>query len=108
MLSKIVERIMYNRLVEYLNRYKILCKKQISNSASNIGIQHICFDTLMDKTSKAIDKGYYTLGISVDLSKAFDTINQEIFLVKLDFNGTRNIAVDWLNSDLSDRMQQFK
>ena len=30
MLSQSLEHIMYSRLIEYLNRYKILCKKEFS------------------------------------------------------------------------------
>ena len=42
---------------------------------------------LTDRITKAIDKGEYTLGIFLDLSKTFDTINHKILIEKLEHNG---------------------
>ena len=47
---------------------------------------------LVDKISKAIDKKKYTLGIFLDLSKAFDTVNHKIFTQKLEYYAIRGTA----------------
>ena len=41
---------------------------------------------LYDKLSDAIDQGKVTLGLFIDLSKAFDTVNHDILLAKLEFS----------------------
>ena len=50
---------------------------------------------LVDKITRAIDQGKYTIGIFLDLSKAFDTINHKILIKKLEYYGIRGISKDW-------------
>ena len=38
---------------------------------------------LYDKLSDAIDQGKVTLGLFIDLSKAFDTVNHDILLTRV-------------------------
>ena len=54
--------------------------------------QHAILE-LSDKISKAIDKGEYTIGVLLDLSKAFDTVNNGILLKKLQHYGIRGICL---------------
>ena len=53
---------------------------------------------LYDKLSDAIDQGKVTLGLFIDLSKAFHTVNHDILLAKLEFYGARGVALQWLKS----------
>lgn len=55
---------------------------------------------------KAIEDHEYSYGIFLDFSKAFDTVNHEILLAKLEFYGIRGIVKDWFTSYLSN-MKQF-
>jgi retron-type reverse transcriptase len=63
---------------------------------------------LVDKITKAIDHGKYTIGIFLDLSKAFDTINHKILIKKLEYYGIRGISKDWFENYLKNRKQIVK
>ena len=76
--SKILERIIYNGLLNYLNRHKILSDKQfgfLKNHSTEYALT-----LLYDKISSAINSNELTVGIFIDLSKAFDTVNHQILV----------------------------
>ena len=55
--------------------------------------------------SSAIDSIEVTVGIFIDLSKAFDTVNHQILLDKLQYYGIRGIAFGWFSDYLKNRQQ---
>ena len=59
----------------------------------------------MEKIIKALDEGKAALGIFIDFSKAFDTVNHQILLEKLDHYGIRGVANHWVSSYLMNRQQ---
>ena len=60
---------------------------------------------LIEEITNAIDKRKYSVGLFIDLTKAFDTINHTILINKLEQYGVRGVALQWLISYLSNRMQ---
>ena len=58
---------------------------------------------MYDKVSAAIDRNEYCIGVFIDLSKAFDTLNHEILLRKLELYGVRGLALKWFTSYLNNR-----
>ena len=61
--------------------------------------------SITDKIQKAIDSGMYACEIFLDLSKAFDTVNYEILLQKLECYGIRGVAKRWFESYFHNRQQ---
>jgi hypothetical protein len=57
------------------------------------------------KISLAIDQKEFAVGVFLDLSKAFDTIDHKILFDKLAYYGIRGLALDWVKSYFSNRLQ---
>ena len=53
----------------------------------------------------ALDNGSFACGVSIDLQKAFDTVNHDVLLSKLNHYSIRGVAFDWFKSCLSNRTQ---
>ena len=102
-LSKIFEKIMYNKVTAFLEIFKILhgnlygFRKKSST--------HVALLTFIDKVIQAIENGEYAIGVFLDFLKAFDTVDHKMLLDKLDHYGIRGCALSWFRSYLSHRLQ---
>ena len=101
--SKVFEKIMYNRLRSFLDEHKTLFSYQFGFRKSHS--TYMALMTLMDNLINFLDNGEYVIGIFLDFSKAFDTVDHGILLQKLSSYGVRGEALLWFQSYLSNRYQ---
>ena len=85
--SKIAERLMYNRLYKYLTDQKILHPQQLGFRKGR-STEH-AINQLVDQIYESFENDMYAVGSVVNLSKAFDTVDQTILLKKLESMGLR-------------------
>ena len=90
-------------MIDFLNKFNILSNNQYGFRKNHCTAYALI--QLYDKLSNAIDQGKVTLGLLIDLSKAFNTVNHGIFLAKLEFCGVCGVALQWFKSHLSRRTQ---
>ena len=60
---------------------------------------------ITESVRRALDNGMVACGVFLDLQKAFDTVNHDILLAKLDHYGVRGTSLNWFRSYLSGRKQ---
>lgn len=88
------ERIVYNRLIEYLNEHNLLYFHQY-----RFGKKTLCaamaLVQLIDRFSRALDNNEFTIGVFIDLSKAFNTVDHSLLVKKLQLYGIRGIELQW-------------
>ncbi len=103
--SKLLEKTVAIRLMSFLENFNILYEHQYGFRKKHSTIHPIMhllkyISNSSDKPSKDV-----TLGLFLDLSKAFDTIDHNTLISKLNFYGIRGMANDWFTSYLTNRYQ---
>ena len=101
--DKIIEKIIHARLYEFLELHNILYVNQFGFRKNNSTI--FALMQITEKIKESIDSGKFGCGIFIDLRKAFDTVNHDILLHKLDHYGIRGSILNWFKSYLTNRKQ---
>jgi hypothetical protein len=100
-LSKVLEKVMFNQLQEHLNKYSILAEEQFgfrTKSTTNKAIYK-----LINENQEALNCKVVVGGIFFDLEKAFDCLNHNMLLSKLQFYGVNGKAKSWFESYVNNR-----
>ena len=101
--SKILEKLFCKRLNSFIDKHNIISDSQYGfrpNRSTSTALLE-----LVEEIVTANDRNKYTVGVFIDLRKAFDTIDHDLLLKKLDNFGIRGITNTWLHSYLSNRKQ---
>ena len=101
--AKIFEKVIYSRLYSFLTAMNVIYDKQFGFRKNHSTTHAINYS--IDKILGEIEAKNHVIGIFVDLSKAFDTIDHQKLLTKLEHYGIRGICHDLLKSYLSNRKQ---
>ena len=94
---------MASRLTTYHDLHNIIFPKQFGFRAG-YSTNHSLI-SITESIKKTIDEKKYGCGVFIDLKKAFDTVNHEILLHKLEHYGIRETPLTWFKSYLTDRKQ---
>lgn len=102
-LSKVLERAMFNKMLSFIDKFHILSDSQFGfrkNHSTELAILHA-----LNFITHSLDSKLPVIGLMVDVSKAFDSIDHNILLDKLFLLGFRGVCHSWFSSYLYKRFQ---
>lgn len=105
-LSKVLEKILNTRLVDYLDTNNIIANNQYGFRKS-LSTEHAVLE-LTERIVGLLDNKAKVIGIFLDLTKAFDTVSIPLLLDKMEGLGIRGIVLDIFRSYLFNRKQRVK
>ncbi len=104
--GKLLERCVHDQCYQYLSTHNLLTTSQSGFRKAHSTTT--CLADFLDNIYQEIDEGVACGAIYLDLSKAFDTVDHHILLLKLRYLGFQHGVISWFRSNLSNRMQCTK
>ena len=103
-ISKVIERIVYNRVFKYLQSHNLLSVKQSGFTPGDSTINQLL--KICHNIYQTFDQGDEARGVFLDFSKAFDKVWHKGLLYKLQKMGLNGSILAWITNYLSGRRQQ--
>ena len=101
--SKVFEKIVHKQIYEYFQSNNLFYTSQYGfrskHSTEGAVVEYV------DYLKCQIDNGHIPVSVSIDLSKAFNTLDHSILLKKLSFYGLSMNTIRWFENYLSNRKQ---
>jgi len=101
--SKIFEKIVHRQLINFLEQFNILYNNQFGFRNKKSTVQAILRQ--LQYLYNELDSGKSVISIFLDFKKAFDCVDHEILLSKLQYYGIRGTPLKWFSSYLTNRQQ---
>lgn len=101
--SKVFEKLLAKRIIKFCETYNILSKNQFGfqkNKSTTLALANI-----LNFIYKELDNHHIPVALFLDLSKAFDSVDHDLLLFKLDLLGIRGTSNDLIRSYLKNRQQ---
>jgi len=105
-IDKIFERYIDINLSNYLNKYEIIDSRQFAYQKGK-GVDNL-FADLSDYVNTNLSKKEHTLALFLDMSKAFDVLDHDLLLKKLEHIGIRGSLLSLFSTYLKDRSFSIK
>jgi hypothetical protein len=105
-ISKVLEKIVTEKLVYHLNSNDLLYQHQYGFLSKKLTEHNLM--QIIDYITTALNDGMYCIGVFLDLKKAFDVCLHSILLAKLSKMGIVGTALDWFKNYLSGRSQKVE
>ena len=102
-LAKIFEKLIYTRLNNYFNTNGLFSSNQFGFTKHKDTSQAVILSNI-NALNAYINKSY-VIGVFLDFSKAFDTVDHDLLLHKLHRYGLRGVVYDFMRSYLANRTQ---
>eukprot|EP00102_Acyrthosiphon_pisum_P014634 XP_008184780.1 PREDICTED: RNA-directed DNA polymerase from mobile element jockey-like [Acyrthosiphon pisum] len=105
-LAQVLEKCIKSRLYEFLDASQIFTENQFGfrkNKGTSKALQYI-----VSNIHKKLDEGDFVIGIFLDVKKAFDSVDHNLLLKKLENYGIRGVSNNLIKSFLTNRNQRVK